>query len=215
MTEGEWMGDRWSMMLSLKKKKKKKKKKMFPFLLFIYFLSRSFIVRRRRRGEKRKERKEKREAKVILSTWNKSTWFLLPFFCFVFTTHIYIYPYKKKATRKLILYAKKEFPFYFLSFILEFYYIHKLLDITVGWTQTECHNILKTIVDADRMWSLVVLTFFQFISQTLQLETIQATLASTIELPCSVERNIDPTNLAKVSAGRDKCLYVQIQVYYC
>jgi len=65
------------------------------------------------------------------------------------------------------------------------------------------------------MWSLVILTFFQFISQTLQLETIQATLASTIELPCSVERNIDPTNLAKVSAGRDKCLYVQIQVYYC
>lgn len=112
MTEGEWMGDRWSMMLSLKKKKKKKKKKMFPFLLFIYFLSRSFIVRRR--GEKRKERKEKREAKVILSTWNKSTWFLLPFFCFIFTTHIYIYISKqKKATRKLILYTKRNFRFCF------------------------------------------------------------------------------------------------------
>lgn len=65
------------------------------------------------------------------------------------------------------------------------------------------------------MLSLAVLICLLLIHQpspTYQFETIQAALASTVELPCSVDRNIEPTNLAKVSAGRDKCLYVLSRV---
>lgn len=41
------------------------------------------------------------------------------------------------------------------------------------------------------------------------LETIEAALASTVELPCAVGEHIEPTNPAKVYAPRDKCLYVR------
>jgi hypothetical protein len=59
MTEGEWMGDRWSMMLSLKKKAyEERKKKMFLFaslsLTHIHSLSLSFTIRRKREKEKSK-----------------------------------------------------------------------------------------------------------------------------------------------------------------
>ncbi|UJR27871.1 hypothetical protein I4U23_009136 [Adineta vaga] len=39
--------------------------------------------------------------------------------------------------------------------------------------------------------------------QTYQLETIEAALASTVELPCSVSQNIEPTNPAKIIWIRD------------
>ena len=61
------------------------------------------------------------------------------------------------------------------------------------------------------MLSIVVIIAILLIHQpypTYQFETIQAALASTVELPCSVGLNTEPTNLGKVSAGRDKCLYV-------
>ena len=61
------------------------------------------------------------------------------------------------------------------------------------------------------MLSIVVIIYILLIHQpyqTYQSETIQTVLASTVELPCSVSKNIEPTNRAKVSAGRDKCLYV-------
>lgn len=63
------------------------------------------------------------------------------------------------------------------------------------------------------MLSIVVIIYILLIQQpyqTYQLETIQAALASTVELPCTVGQNIEPTNPAKVSAGRDKCLYVWV-----
>ena len=55
---------------------------------------------------------------------------------------------------------------------------------------------------------LLLIQFLEQFQSSSSLETIQAALASTIELPCSIGQNIEPTNLAKVSAGRDKCLYV-------
>jgi hypothetical protein len=61
------------------------------------------------------------------------------------------------------------------------------------------------------MLSIVVIITILLIYQpyqTYQLETIQTALASTVELSCSVSQNIEPTNPGKVSAGRDKCLYV-------
>lgn len=61
------------------------------------------------------------------------------------------------------------------------------------------------------MLSIVVIISILLIYQpyqTYQLETIEAALASTVELPCSVNQNIEPTNPAKVYASRDKCLYV-------
>jgi hypothetical protein len=64
------------------------------------------------------------------------------------------------------------------------------------------------------MLSIVVIIYILLIQQpyhTYQSETIQAALASTVELPCSVGQNIEPTNPAKVSAGRDKCLYVRVK----
>ena len=57
MTEGEWMDDRWSMMLSLKKaneqkkKKEKKKKKLFRFVSLPFSPS---LLEERRRREKQK-----------------------------------------------------------------------------------------------------------------------------------------------------------------
>jgi hypothetical protein len=70
------------------------------------------------------------------------------------------------------------------------------------------------------MWSLLVLTLiilFSLPDRTSSFETIQAALASTVELPCSITigPNIEATNPAKVSAGRDKCLYVLSRVCYC
>lgn len=61
------------------------------------------------------------------------------------------------------------------------------------------------------MLSIVIIIYILLIQQpylTDQLETIQVALSSTVELPCSIGQNIEPTNPAKVSAGRDKCLYV-------
>jgi hypothetical protein len=61
------------------------------------------------------------------------------------------------------------------------------------------------------MVSTVVIIFILLIQlpyQTSQFETIHASLASSVELPCSVGQNIELKNPAKVSAGRDKCLYV-------
>ncbi len=70
MTEGEWMGDRWSMMLSLKKKTKKKKKKKkeltkkrrrkcfssFPFLSLFHLLSEENENERESEREKEKSK---------------------------------------------------------------------------------------------------------------------------------------------------------------
>ncbi len=67
------------------------------------------------------------------------------------------------------------------------------------------------IVDAYRMLSIVIIIYILLTQQpyqTYQLETIEAALGSTVELPCSVGQNIEPTNPAKVNARRDKCLYV-------
>ena len=59
------------------------------------------------------------------------------------------------------------------------------------------------------MLSIVIIIYILLIQQphqSDQLETIQVALASSAELPCSVEQNVSPINPAKVCAGRDKCL---------
>ncbi|CAF1498227.1 unnamed protein product [Rotaria magnacalcarata] len=56
------------------------------------------------------------------------------------------------------------------------------------------------------MLSIVVIIYILLIQQpyqTYQLETIQVTLASTVELPCSIGQNIEPTNPAKIIWIRD------------
>lgn len=54
---------------------------------------------------------------------------------------------------------------------------------------------------------IIILVLIQQFSPTYQLRIIQATLASTVELPCSIiNENNEPTNPAKVNAKRDKCL---------
>ncbi|CAF1633648.1 unnamed protein product [Adineta ricciae] len=56
------------------------------------------------------------------------------------------------------------------------------------------------------MLSIVVIISILLIYQpyqTYQLETIEAALASTVELPCSVNQNIEPTNPAKIIWIRD------------
>ena len=55
---------------------------------------------------------------------------------------------------------------------------------------------------------IIIILLLQLPDPSDQLQTIQAILASTVELPCSIGQNIELTNPAKVSAGRDKCLYV-------
>jgi hypothetical protein len=55
MTEGEWMGDRWSMMLSLRKPQKKKK----MFLFVPPFLCQKKKKRGRERGREKKKEKSK------------------------------------------------------------------------------------------------------------------------------------------------------------
>ncbi|CAF1485282.1 unnamed protein product [Adineta steineri] len=56
------------------------------------------------------------------------------------------------------------------------------------------------------MLSIVVITYILLIQQpyqTYQLETIEAALASTVELSCSVGQNIEPTSPAKIIWIRD------------
>jgi hypothetical protein len=61
------------------------------------------------------------------------------------------------------------------------------------------------------MLSIVIIILTFIIQQTYQLETIEAVLSSTVELPCSVTgQNIQSTNPAKVNARRDKCLCVRV-----
>mgnify|MGYP001076211943 CR=1 FL=1 len=61
MTEGEWMGDRWSMMLSLKKKKEEEEEENVSLSL-IHIFSFSFVYcqkKKKRREEKREKGKER------------------------------------------------------------------------------------------------------------------------------------------------------------
>ena len=56
-----------------------------------------------------------------------------------------------------------------------------------------------SVVDADRMLSIVILLLIQQIHLTHQTRIIQATLASTVELPCSsVNQTLEPIHNAKV-----------------
>jgi hypothetical protein len=96
MTEGEWMGDRWSMMLSLKKKKayEEKKKKMFLFVPLslsssrFRFRSLSYSVRRKREKEKSKSYPLHLKQINLISS--------LIFFCvFIINTH-------KKETQLIV-----------------------------------------------------------------------------------------------------------------
>ena len=50
MTEGEWMGDRWSMMLSLKKKLMKKRRECFSLFVILSFSP--FLYQKRKRTAK-------------------------------------------------------------------------------------------------------------------------------------------------------------------
>ena len=60
-------------------------------------------------------------------------------------------------------------------------------------------------VDADRMLSLLIsLHLFIVIRSTQSLETIQVTLASTVELPCSISHSNDSNHPAKVTRRRRK-----------
>ena len=56
-----------------------------------------------------------------------------------------------------------------------------------------------SIADADRMLSIVILLLIQQIHLTHQTRIIQATLTSTVELPCSsVNQTLEPIHIAKV-----------------
>ena len=60
---------------------------------------------------------------------------------------------------------------------------------------------------------IILLILIRLPDRTSQSETIQAALASAVELPCSVGQNIEPTHAAKVKARmseEDKCLCVRV-----
>jgi hypothetical protein len=121
MNDRRWM-DGWPLVydavtqkkLTMKKRRRRRKCfSWFPFLLLTHSFSLSLS------SLLSEEKERKRKAKVILSTWNKSTWFLLSFFFFFFT----IYNQTKKE-RKSTLYAEQNFRFWccplFFSFFEEF-----------------------------------------------------------------------------------------------
>ena len=79
MTEGEWMGDRWSMMLSIIKKKEEKEEE---------------------EEERREKRERKREKQKLSSPLETNQ---LDFFSHFFASsllHIYIYIHTKKRRRE-------------------------------------------------------------------------------------------------------------------
>lgn len=66
----------------------------------------------------------------------------------------------------------------------------------------------SSCVDADRMLSLVIsLHLFLLICSTQSLETIQVTLASTAELPCSISSSNESIQPAKVTRRRNNPPY--------
>ena len=50
---------------------------------------------------------------------------------------------------------------------------------------------------------IILLILIRLPDRTHQSETIQAALASAVELPCSVGQSIEPSNAAKVKARTD------------
>lgn len=163
------------------------------FSLFFFSLSLSSV-------EREKERKKKQKLSSPLETNQLDFFSLIPI-------HIYIYWNRRKEKRKLIRHIGKDFRCPLL--LLFFFFLFK--------KSFNCiYTKLFVIVDADRMLSIVIIiiVLIQQFSSTNQLKTIQATLASTVELPCSIiNQNIEPTNPAKVNAKRDKCLYIHTYIF--
>lgn len=79
MTEGEWMGDRWSMMLSLKKKlgEKRKEENVSLSPLFLACLT---VGRTREREKKKKREKQKLSSPLETNQLDFFFFFFLHFF---------------------------------------------------------------------------------------------------------------------------------------
>ena len=137
MTEGEWIGDRWSMMLSLKKNLRRNEENV----------SLSFSIRRRKKRPREREDEEKQKLSSLLET-NQLDFFLLSLSlscALVFLHSVYCPSPPRSSSRRekgrahdSIHRTEKNFRFRYcpLSFFIFFFFFFRSIAINIRSTHS-------------------------------------------------------------------------------